>query len=238
MAGAPIILWQWNCRGFKQKRRALELTIQDSQEKPDVLALQEIGIAAKLTGYATYTEVLRCGRSPTTALMVHRNLTAIQIDLECDEVAYTFIEILPNKRADQSLFVLNLYSPPKDKSPSASKLMINAYKHAHKAPLVVLGDFNARHSAWGYPKGENKGNKIWETAQGYGFTLLNDPERPTRIGNSVSRNTSPDLAFVKNIAKTTWENTEMNVGSDHYILTITAFLKGYRKRKLTILHTR
>lgn len=171
MAGAPIVIWQWNCRGLKRKRRTLELTIQDSQEKPDILALQETGTAAKLTGYATYTEIVKCSRPPATALMVQRNLTAIQIDLECAEVAYTFIEILPNKRADQSLFVLNLYSPPKDKSPSASKLMIKAYKHADKAPFIVVGDFNARHSAWGYPNCESKGNKIWDTAQGYGVTL-------------------------------------------------------------------
>lgn len=68
--------------------------------------------------------------------------------------------------------------------------------------------------------------------------LINDPDRPTRIGNSVSRNTSPDLAFVKNIEKTAWDNTEVNVGSDHYILAITAFLKDIKKRKRTIRHTR
>lgn len=238
MAGAPITIWQWNCRGFRQKRRALEYTIQHYQTKPDILALQETGVEAKLSGFTTYNEILPRGNSPATAIMVHRNLTANQIDLEYEDLSYTFVEVLPNKRSDHTLYILNIYSPPKDKSQATSKLMVKAYKYANRAPLIILGDFNAQHSAWGYQKCATKGTKLWETAQNHGFTLLNNLERPTRIGNSVSRNTSPDLTFVRNIENATWENTEANVGSDHYILTTTVSSKGYKRYKPKIKRTR
>lgn len=103
---------------------------------------------------------------------------------------------------------------------------------------MLLGDFNAHHSAWGYQKCQKKGTKLWETAQDLGFTLLVDPERPTRIGNSVSQNTSPDLTFTRNIDNAIWENTELNVGSDHYILSITVPSRGYKRNKVKIKHTK
>lgn len=147
MAGAPITIWQWNCRGFGRKRRALEYVIQNHQIKPDILALQETRVEAKLSGFTAYNEIPPAGVSPATALMIHRNLTANRIDLECEALSYSFVEILPKRRSDQSLYILNVYSPPKDKSQAVSKLIDKAYKYANRAPLVVLGDFNAQHSA-------------------------------------------------------------------------------------------
>lgn len=42
----------------------------------------------------------------------------------------------------------------------------------------------------------------------------------TRLGNSVSRDTMPDLCFTKN-ASARWSNLQENLGSDHYIIEIT-----------------
>lgn len=97
MANAPITIWQWNCRGFGRKRRALEYTIQNYPTKPDILALQETFTAAKLSGFSPYNEIAPPGASPVTALMVHRNLTANQIDLDFKAISYTFVEILPKQ---------------------------------------------------------------------------------------------------------------------------------------------
>ncbi|KAH7940560.1 hypothetical protein HPB49_001893 [Dermacentor silvarum] len=41
-----------------------------------------------------------------------------------------------------------------------------------------------------------------------GFTLLTDPAHPTRLGNSVTRDTCPDLSLTRNIRHVTWENLE------------------------------
>lgn len=119
-----------------------------------------------------------------------------------------------------------------------AKLFGKALKVAQRAPLLVLGNFNAHHSAWGYPKCEKKGTKIWETAQELGFTLLNDADRPTRVGNSVSRNTSSNLEFAKNTDQPKWENLELNVGSDHYIISTEVSCRGCKRRKWKVRHTR
>ncbi|KAH7956339.1 hypothetical protein HPB52_008191 [Rhipicephalus sanguineus] len=54
-----------------------------------------------------------------------------------------------------------------------------------------------------------------------GLTLHTDPAYPTRVGNSVTRDTCPDLTLTKNIQYADWVNTEETLGSDHCILNTT-----------------
>ncbi|KAH7934882.1 hypothetical protein HPB52_001746 [Rhipicephalus sanguineus] len=55
-----------------------------------------------------------------------------------------------------------------------------------------------------------------------GLTILTDPAHPTRIGNTVTRDTCPHLTLTKNIRYADWLNTEETLGSDHCIvITIT-----------------
>lgn len=85
----------------------------------------------------------------------------------------------------------------------------------------MVGDFNAHHPAWGYRKAHIKGTALWQSIQDVGMTILNDVKEPTRIGNSVSTDTAPDLALSKNINSATWTNTGLTLGSDHYIVETT-----------------
>ncbi|KAG0430225.1 hypothetical protein HPB47_022893 [Ixodes persulcatus] len=65
-----------------------------------------------------------------------------------------------------------------------------------------------------------------------GLTLLTDPTTPTRTGTSSCRDTCPDLTFVKNVKDAKWENTNENLGSDHFILETTATCTSVKPRKL------
>ncbi|KAG0430930.1 hypothetical protein HPB47_022259 [Ixodes persulcatus] len=89
--------------------------------------------------------------------------------------------------------------------------------------LVILGDFNAAHPAWGYAKELIKGRNLWEDAQREGLTLITDPNQPTRQANSVTRDTTPDLAFVRNLDtgnSVEWSKLGRDLGSDHVITAI------------------
>ncbi|KAG0422628.1 hypothetical protein HPB47_001567 [Ixodes persulcatus] len=65
-----------------------------------------------------------------------------------------------------------------------------------------------------------------------GLTLLTDPTTPTRTGTSSCRDTCPDLTFVKNVKDAKWENTNENLGSNHFILETTAACTSVKPRKL------
>lgn len=95
-----------------------------------------------------------------------------------------------------------------------------------RAPIVVAGDFNAPHHAWGYPRTEPKGADLWQTASDLNLTLVTDPAFPTRTGNSCSRDSTPDLTFVGSEGEVSWVNLGIDLGSDHCILSTTIQLQG------------
>ncbi|KAH8023118.1 hypothetical protein HPB51_010902 [Rhipicephalus microplus] len=56
------------------------------------------------------------------------------------------------------------------------------------------------------------------------------PAYPARLGNSVARDTTPDLTFTANITHAEWSNLHEHLDSDHYI-TQTIFKAGPQRRK-------
>ncbi|XP_072140714.1 uncharacterized protein [Dermacentor andersoni] len=79
-----------------------------------------------------------------------------------------------------------------------------------------MSDFNARGQSWGYQKDTKKGTQVGDAAEITSCTLLTDANHPTRLGNSVSPDTCPDLTYVRGVRQATWENLLENLGSDHY----------------------
>lgn len=214
------VIWQWNCRGFRRKRGNLQQFIDTNvHEAPDVIALQETGAQAKLSGYKTYSKASD-DKTPVTTL-VRRNLPVLEHETGVATVDHVLVEIIPTKKGSEgSVFVLNVYSSPRKRHRFGS-LFRKVLDIVKRQPLVVVGDFNAPHPAWGYGREVAKGRNLWMDAQQQGLTLVTDPAHPTRVGNSVCRDTTPDLTFVKNVPDPDWLNTQENLGSDHFIVATT-----------------
>lgn len=71
---STTIIYQWNCRGIKNKLGELSLHIENLEQKPDVIALQETNDRPKLAGYITYTDP----SEKSTAILVRSNIAATQ----------------------------------------------------------------------------------------------------------------------------------------------------------------
>ncbi|KAH8008986.1 hypothetical protein HPB51_008557 [Rhipicephalus microplus] len=80
------------------------------------------------------------------------------------------------------------------------------------------GDFHAPSPAWGYTHDTRKGRLLWQDTHNLGYTLIKDPAYPTWFGNSIARDTTPDLTFTANITHAEWSNLFEHLGSDHYII--------------------
>lgn len=198
-------IWQWNCRGYRIKRGNLQQFVIN-REAPDVIALQETGGTAKLLGYKSYST---SGEKGTVTTLVHKNLAAVEHDTGMHSIDHVLIEIIPSRKGEGSLFVLNIYSTPRHK-PKFGPLFCKALSIADGQALVIVGDFNAPHAAWGYSIENIKGRNLWTDAQHEGLTLITNPEAPTRIGSSVSNDTTPDLTFTENVPDSRWVNTQQN----------------------------
>ncbi|KAG0431921.1 hypothetical protein HPB47_021332 [Ixodes persulcatus] len=71
-------------------------------------------------------------------------------------------------------------------------------------------------------RGRGSMGNLAQDTQELEFARITDQAQPTRLGNSATRNMTPDLTFVRN-AKTstvTWSNTTVDLGSDHAIVAI------------------
>ncbi|KAH7980500.1 hypothetical protein HPB49_016693 [Dermacentor silvarum] len=138
---------RWNCRGFRawKKQSHLQLYLQSLSDMPALLALQEPGMDAEFSGYSTFQG------GPSTCILVNKAYTAVQVDLDLStEQEYTMVRVLPLRRRDPSIHILNIYSPPHKPRVTFSEIFLRAIKLASKEPLVIVGDFNATSLQWGY----------------------------------------------------------------------------------------
>ncbi|XP_077546008.1 uncharacterized protein LOC144158762 [Haemaphysalis longicornis] len=117
---------------------------------------------------------------------------------------------------------MNIYSSPASAKQKFKAVLHKACKTARPQDnLVVCGDFNAPNQAWSYGKTLTKGRDLLTDYTDAGLTLITDPSQPTRTGNSVSRDTTPNLTLVrapKGKKEFEWHNTGQDLGSDHFII--------------------
>lgn len=209
---------------------------------PDVITIQETNGVAKLAGYKSFTPIelnQADGGDILITTLVKRNIPVIQHTTGIQGADHVLLELVTTTGKHKgSLFIINVYSSPR-KSHRFSKILrkVATLAGSHST-LLVHGDFNAPHTAWGYGRCTAKGTHLWIDAQQERLTLITDPSRPTRRGTCNTQNTTPDLTFIRNNHHpAVWNNTMIDLGSDHYILSIevTTSLrkpKSYKELKL------
>nr|XP_050030525.1 uncharacterized protein LOC126526712 [Dermacentor andersoni] len=166
-----------------------------------------------MRGYKTH---IAQGRT-RTAVLIKKHYTTQKHQIN-HRIEHTLIELVPPKKTLQSLYILNVYSPPRDTLKDLDKFLREVKKVTNGQKLLVVGDFNAPHVAWGYRSTNKKGMDVHNAAQHHQLTLWTDPLIPTRIGNSVSRDTSPDLTFSTGLRQVEWSRLDETLGSDHHII--------------------
>ncbi|KAG0424578.1 hypothetical protein HPB47_028204 [Ixodes persulcatus] len=192
-----------------------------TEHPPEIIAIQESNENCTIPGYIRFGQ-----KTPSTSRPIHifvkRNIPVRQHEIQLQgQNGAILVELLPRRKKHESLFVCNTYSPPKDHTDRVAEVFTEVAQIAISNPTIILGDFNAYSTTWGYRTDSKKGKAINRQVTLRDMVLLNDVMNPTRMGNSVNRDTNPDLAFMANIAEANWRNTGENLGSDHFILEIT-----------------
>ncbi|KAG0412087.1 hypothetical protein HPB47_010784 [Ixodes persulcatus] len=90
-----------------------------------------------------------------------------------------------------------------------------------KDDIIVCGDFNAKHTAWGYDVDLPRGTRLLADLTELKLSLLNTPDTPTRIGQtSRQQDTCPDLSWASFPQRWKWQVTSDHLGSDHLPITL------------------
>lgn len=157
--------------------------------------------SVKLARYKTFQNE---NDQPNTAIYYKEIYQPQAQDFKVSTCSTTYSRFSCRSEGTPSYTVLNMYSTPKARGHRFNKLLALTLKEAENHALVVVGDFNAPHQAWSYITAMPKGRELWNAIQLTHMTVLNDPNYCIRIGNSVSRDTSPDLTLTRGVRKAEW----------------------------------
>ncbi|XP_077542647.1 uncharacterized protein LOC144155191 [Haemaphysalis longicornis] len=247
-----LLAWHWNCNGYDPKKATLQQHLRQVTRRPDIIMLQETRAEnVRLPGYRSVASrpkdrgtARRGGRGVCT--MVKKGITFVEHELLNNSmIEHTMVEVVTGKKKKESTYIANVYSSPSHGKQKFKALLHKASKIAGPDNrLIICGDVNAQNQAWGYQRTLPKGRDLLQDSTDLGLNLITDPTQPTRTGNSVTRDTTPDLTFVRKVkndrADFEWRNTGNNLGSDHYIMEVTIPIgcngrtyRGHRKHRHT-----
>ncbi|XP_077559568.1 uncharacterized protein LOC144174656 [Haemaphysalis longicornis] len=246
-------IWHWNANGFRCRKAVLQQHLQTltPAEQPDVIMIQETHAenAPSLPGYRAHASppsARTCGRGAAQGVctFVRKGITFIKQDAlmgnrgSAIEMCATELSVITGKHKHKStstiVMAVNVYSNPQHNQQRFKSLLHRArgaVSACDGAIVVACGDFNARHKELGHAATTVKGRELLEDAAEADYVLLTDPAHPTRIGTSVVKDTTPDLAFLHlpDDRTASWRNTGINLGSDHYIVEVVIPLRPNSK---------
>ncbi|KAH8022321.1 hypothetical protein HPB51_023374 [Rhipicephalus microplus] len=84
-------------------------------------------------------------------------LTRTAHEIEDIGIEHTIVEIIPTRKTQQSLYLANIYSPPREQLHQYDHFVHELRQMVNGNRLVMVGDFNAPHAAWGYHSTTKKG---------------------------------------------------------------------------------
>lgn len=228
---SDLLVWHWNANGYHNKKAVLQQHVQCSVRAPDIILIQETHSenTPTLPGYRAHASppsARDCGKGAGRGVctFVRKGITFTTHDIVGrSTIEHCTTEVIIGRKSKESILLVNIYSNPAHRQQKFRALLHKALRLAPEDTILLCGDFNAPHEDWGYLKTTVKGRDLIDDATDAGFHLLTDPTTPTRIGTSVTRDTTPDLTFVRTSKEqrgVRWRNTGQNLGSDHYIIEV------------------
>ncbi|KAH6920428.1 hypothetical protein HPB50_028586 [Hyalomma asiaticum] len=190
-------------------------------------------------GYGGYAPSEDLAAPTKTALYVRRGTTHVKLDTQpwCS-TTLSVVGCRLEVSSQRTILVFCIYVVPENTRNKANKAsvdlrVVSHFKKLYPQDTVLLcGDFNSQHVAWGYKKCSPRGRRIMQDASEYGLTLLNTPQTHTRLGQTVHQaDTSPDLTWSTRPQLFQWEVLDDCMGSDHFPIII-RFRTGHANAKM------
>jgi len=112
--------------------------------------------------------------------------------------------------------VVSIYN---SRSHQLTTTLLNNILEQLPKPVILAGDFNSYHQAWGSPTTDTRGNQVMKFIQDNNLNLLNDG-RPTRTSGNSSSAIDLTLVSPQLHPLLDWSVTDSPLDSDHCLITI------------------
>uniref|UniRef100_A0A3P9LEU6 Reverse transcriptase domain-containing protein n=1 Tax=Oryzias latipes TaxID=8090 RepID=A0A3P9LEU6_ORYLA len=208
-----VLILQWNARSLLANGQELKKCIDDLDQKPDIICIQETWLRPNLDFRISQYTGIRCDRAEgggggcATFIKNNFNYRVIKIGTQEEFIG---IEIYIGLGR---IYVVNYYNPCKKLDLSLLKSII----HLDNGHVIVCGDFNAHSTLWGGKVTDVNGEVLEDLMDELHLVCLNDG-RGTRIDVRTGNMSALDLTFVSNVLAggSEWNIHNSTMGSDHY----------------------
>lgn len=166
---------QFNCNGFRSQ--FIEIKNLISKYDPDFILLQELkikkGFNITLKGFNIETKIdSDSPHQPSVAILIKTGINYKRIFLP-----HHIMAVGIETTIDSSIAIFSYYDNTRMKQLSAQNL--NIINNSTKSPVLIMGDFNARHRMWDISKKDDyaydyRSNEIIEFMCNNDYSILND----------------------------------------------------------------
>ncbi|KAH6941174.1 hypothetical protein HPB50_014593 [Hyalomma asiaticum] len=77
---------------------------------------------------------------------------------------------------DSHFTIVSVYAPPHKPMDSTLRAVQEVVSRSRSPHVIVAGDFNAKHRAWGPRAGDERGAQVMDFAAAAGLVVMNDPQ--------------------------------------------------------------
>lgn len=240
----PRVL-QWNTNSLRVRHADLKDLILQKSLEFDVFALQETRVPAenlRLPGFTGYSGRSCCSNQdcndapcldpshpqhrPRTAIYVRSDIPHTLMDVAQPDLGQLEICAVRVRMGDTDTTVASVYVPPG--VPWDPSCLIALHSRLGK-DVLICGDFNSHHRAWGNQSSTTRGKKLLDAINAAGLRFL-QPTSPTFI--RPGRSSFIDLALISDACHYSWARAPDSLGSDHFPIFLNPSVRGRRREKL------
>lgn len=213
---------QWNLRGLRASMDELKMMIAEEKHLPIALALQEIMTSDK-TNYENllqkrYKWYPLVGPSPHkggVCIALLENITHIKLQIK-SPLQISAIRI----KGPQQVSLASIYISPTHRNTNIKNEIVEIIKQL-PPPFLIMGDFNAKHTAWGGKQCNARGKMLLEIIEEHNLAILNDGQH-TRFNSCNGSTSAIDLSISTwdFAPKVRWFVDKDLRGSDHFPIHI------------------
>ena len=220
--GNSFTIMQFNANSISNKLTELGEFLKRHNVKVAVIQESKLPPNSKTPSIQNFTTVRkdrRQGQGGGLLTLIHKSINFSRKPESPETLVEPHLEELTITATlgDKELIITNVYIPPASSCaggylPSLDHLMMTT-------DTLILGDFNAHHSAWYSSSTDTRGTLLENMISGSNFGILNW-DSPTRLpGNANPSSPDVSLASASLITSTNWK-TKTNLGSDHLPILI------------------
>jgi Reverse transcriptase (RNA-dependent DNA polymerase)/Endonuclease-reverse transcriptase len=162
----------WNANSLEDKATELINVMQQHNAPIALINESKLKNKLKITGYDVYFNSRTTSRGGGTAIIIHSNIKHEELILpELERLEATAISIKINNK---ETILVAAYNPPKGINTEDIKKLFKT-----TSPIIIAGDFNAKHRAWHNISTESYGTKLLQLSLQEDF-IIHAPTTFTR----------------------------------------------------------